>query len=122
VDPLHDHQQCHEEWRDRCHRHPPQSVDDAVATLLVRDADGPVLAVGCLYDQTDGLWLSGGATRDDPRAGPATGVLLEASAALAENLGRDLLVEADDAASEVVDELSARSGIAVSEVHVVAET
>jgi GNAT superfamily N-acetyltransferase len=97
-------------------------VDAAVATLLVRDPDGPVLAVGCLYDETDGLWLSGGATRDDPRAGPATGVLLEASAALAENLGRDLLVEADDAASEVVDELGTRSGIAVSEVHVVAET
>jgi GNAT superfamily N-acetyltransferase len=97
-------------------------VDDAVATLLVRDADVSVLAVGCLYDETDGLLLSGGATRDDPCAGPATRALLEASAALARNLGQeDLLVEADDAASEVVDELDARGGMVVDEVHVVAE-
>jgi hypothetical protein len=92
-----------------------------VATLLVRDTDESVLAVGCLYDETDGLLLSGGATRDDPRAGPATRALLEASAALARNLGHDLLVEADDAASEVVDELGARGGIVVGEVHVVSE-
>ena len=96
-------------------------VDDAVARLLVRDTDDSVLAVGCLYDETDGLLLSGGATRDDPRAGPATRALLEASAALARNLGQDLLVEADDAASEVVDELGARGGIVVGEVHIVSE-
>jgi hypothetical protein len=65
--------------------------------------------------------LSGGATRDDPRAGSATGVLLDASAAYAETLGRDLLVEADDAAFELVDELGKRGGIVVGETHVVAE-
>jgi hypothetical protein len=96
-------------------------VDDAVATVLVREPDDSVLAVGCLYDETDGLLLSGGATRDDPRAGSAAGALLEASAALAENLGRDLLVEADDAAYELVDELVAHGGVVVGEVHVIAD-
>jgi GNAT superfamily N-acetyltransferase len=95
-------------------------VDDAVATLLVREADASVVAVGCLYDEAEGLVLSGGATHDHPRAGPATGVLLEASAACAEARGQDLLVEVDDAAFEVVSELGGRGGVALSEVHVVA--
>lgn len=87
-------------------------VEEAVATLLVRDTEDSVLAVGCLYDETDGLMLSGGATRNDPRAGPATGALLEASAAPARRLGRDLLVEADDVACEVV-----RTGVRRRRLH-----
>ena len=96
-------------------------VDEAAATLLVGEPGGAVLAVGCLYDEPDGLLLSGGATGDDDRSGPAAGTLLEASAALAEKLGRDLLVEADDAAPELIDALGARGGIVLDEVHIVSE-
>jgi GNAT superfamily N-acetyltransferase len=96
-------------------------VDPAATTLLVRDAAGSVAAVGCLYDEPDGLLLSGGATSDNPQARLATRVLLEGSGAQAEILGRDLLVEADDAAAELVAELHARGASVADEVHVVAE-
>jgi hypothetical protein len=35
-------------------------IDDAQATLVVGDVGGSVLAVGCLYGETDGLLLIGG--------------------------------------------------------------
>jgi GNAT superfamily N-acetyltransferase len=96
-------------------------VDPAATTLLVRAADGSTLAIGCLYDEPDGLLLSGGATTDAQPADAAAGALLDAAAAQATTLGRELLVEADDAAAEMVDELGVRGAIVVDEVHVVAE-
>jgi GNAT superfamily N-acetyltransferase len=96
-------------------------VDPAAAMLLVRAADGSVGAVGCLYDEPDGLLLSGGATSGAKQADAAAGALLDAAAAQAITLGRELLVEADDAAAEMVDQLDGRGAIVVDEVHVVAE-
>ena len=96
-------------------------VDPAAATLLVQAADGSVLAVGCLYDEPEGLLLSGGATGGARSAGAAAGALLDAAAARAATLGRELLVEADDAAGEMVDQLAARGAAVVDEVHIVAE-
>ena len=95
-------------------------VTDAAVTLLVRDATGVGLAAAGLYDEEDGLELSGGATTAaGTLARPAVGALLDAAAAHAATQGRPLLVEVDDANTELVAEATARHALPLDEVHIV---
>ena len=97
-------------------------VAEAAVTLMVRDAAGAVLAAAGLYDEVDGLELSGGATGTaGPLARPAVGALLDAAAAHAVARKRPLLVEVDDANTELVAETTARQAAAVDEVHIVVD-
>jgi GNAT superfamily N-acetyltransferase len=95
-------------------------TDEATESLLVRGDDSSVLAVGCLYDEPDGLLLSGGSIADGAAARAATAVLLHAALRSSAALGRYLLIEADDAASELVAELLARNAAVLDEVHILA--
>ncbi len=98
-------------------------VDEAVAALLVRNLEGAVLAVGCLYREEDGeLLLSGGPTAPDGGgARRASGALLDAGLAHAGLQGRPLLVEADESSPELVGELELRGAAVLDEVHIVVE-
>ena len=97
-------------------------VSEAAVTLMVRDAAGVVLAAAGLYDEKEGLELSGGATSAaGSLARPAVGALLDAAVAHAAAHGRPLLVEADDANTELVAETAARHATPVDEVHIVVD-
>jgi hypothetical protein len=97
-------------------------VADAAVTLMVRDASGAALAAAGLYDEEDGLELSGGATGvAGTLARPAVGALLDAGTAHAAAHGRPLLVEVDDANTELAAETAARDASPVDEVHIVVD-
>ena len=97
-------------------------VADAAFALMVQDATGVVLAAACLYDEGDGLELSGGATSAaGPLARPAVGALLDAAITHAATQARPLRVEVDDANTELVAETAARHAIAIDEVHIVVD-
>ena len=97
-------------------------VTEAAVTLMVRDTTGVVLAAAGLYDEDDVLELSGGATTAaGTLARPAVGALLDTAAAHAATHGRPLLVEVDDANSELVAETAARHATPVDEVHIVVD-
>jgi GNAT superfamily N-acetyltransferase len=97
-------------------------VADAAVTLMVRDAPGVALAAAGVYDEEDGLGLSGGATAAaGTLARPAVGAFLDAAAAYAASQGRPLFVEVDDANTELVAETAARHATPVDEVHIVVD-
>lgn len=97
-------------------------VADAAVTLTVRDATGVVLAAAGLYDEEDGLLLSGGATSAaGTLARPAVGALLDTAAAHSATQARPLLVEVDDSNTELVAETAARHAVPVDEVHIVVD-
>jgi hypothetical protein len=97
-------------------------VDEATAAVLVLNRQGTVLAVGCVYDEDGDLLLSGGPTAPDhDQARSATGALIDAVRAYASDQSRPLLIEADDSAPQVVEELQLRGAAVFDEVHIVAE-
>jgi GNAT superfamily N-acetyltransferase len=90
-------------------------IADAAFTIVVRTPAGEMLAAGCLYDDDQGLVLSGGPTvPNDPRAGAATAALLDA-------VPKPVLVEADDSVPALLAALADQGATVVDEVHVVAE-
>lgn len=98
-------------------------VADAAVTFLVCDpTTGAALAAAGLYEEDDGLELSGGATTvAGPLGRPAVGALLDAAATHAAVEGRPLLVEVDDANTELVAETNARHAVPLDEVHIVVD-
>ena len=98
-------------------------VAEAAVTLMVRDpATGVVLAAAGLYDEDDGRELSGGATTAaGTLARPAVGALLDAAAAQAAAQSLPLLVEVDDANTELVAETTVRGAVSLDEVHIVVD-
>jgi hypothetical protein len=88
---------------------------ESVQTMVVRGPGGEAVAVGCLYEEDEGLTLSGGPTDPDhPLAGAAAGMLLDAVA-------RPFLVEADDSVPALLAALSDHEATLVDEVHLVAD-
>lgn len=97
-------------------------VADAASALMVRDGTGIVLAAACLYDEEDGFELSGGATgAAGTLARSAVGALLDAATSHAAAQSRPLLVEVDDANTELVAETAARHATPIDEILIIVD-